>query len=258
MSATAILEIASLSKSFGGLRAVDDLSFSVAAGTIHGLIGPNGAGKTTTFNLISGFYRPDRGAVRLNGEPLSGRSMHRVARAGVVRTFQHATLFAELTVMENVAVGTHLAHPPSLWRAIVGRDQTMRTDARKKAAAALAFFHLEDLADTRAGDLAHGHQRALGMAVALAAAPKVMLLDEPFAGMNTEETGTMMGLMRKLREAGMTVLLVEHDMHAIMGLCDTITVMNFGKLLTEGSPEEIGRHPEVIAAYLGNSNAETN
>ncbi len=251
MNAQPILEVDRLSRSFGGLRAVNDLSFQVAQGTIHGLIGPNGAGKTTTFNLISGFYRPDQGEVRLSGQRLSGQPMHRVARQGVVRTFQHATLFAELTVMENVEMGTHMIHPPRLWQALIGRDGPARRSMRAAAAEALEFFHLEGLADTRAGDLAHGHQRALGMAVALAAQPKVMLLDEPFAGMNTEETNTMMGLMRKLREAGMTVLLVEHDMHAIMGLCDSITVMSFGKLLAEGSPEEIGRHPDVIAAYLG-------
>jgi ABC-type branched-subunit amino acid transport system ATPase component len=245
------LEVRDLTMRFGGLTAVDELNFQVDHGAIHGLIGPNGAGKTTTFNMISGFYRPAGGQVRLRGEVISGLHMHEVARRGVVRTFQHSTLFAELSVLENALVGTHMRFRPNIFAAIVGWDAEDRRGARAQAQEALDFFGLLDHAGERAGDLSHGHQRALGMAVAMAARPDVMLLDEPFTGMNPEETNRMMALMFKLRDSGVTILIVEHDMHAIMGLCDRITVMSFGKLLAEGNPAEIRRHPQVIEAYLG-------
>ena len=246
-----LLEIDALTMRFGGLTAVDRLSFAVEYGAIHGLIGPNGAGKTTTFNVVSGFYVPTAGEVRLRGEAISGLQMYEVARRGVVRTFQHSTLFAELTVLENALVGTHMGFPPNIFAAIAGLDAANRRAARARAEEALDFFGLAGLASEPAGDLPHGHQRALGMAVALAARPDVVLLDEPFTGMNPEETRNMMQLMVKLRGSGVTILLVEHDMHAIMGLCDRITCMSFGKLLAEGSPQEIRHHPDVIEAYLG-------
>ena len=245
------IEVDGLTMRFGGLLALDKLNFHVEHGAIHGLIGPNGAGKTTTFNMISGFYRPTAGEVRLRGEVISGLHMFEVARRGVIRTFQHSTLFAQLTVLENAMVGTHIAFRPNILAAIVGWDREDRHGARARAEEALDFFGLLHLKDEKAGDLPHGHQRALGMAVAMAAHPDAVLLDEPFTGMNPEETRRMMELMRKLRDSGVTILLVEHDMHAIMGLCDRITVMSFGKLLAEGQPEEIRRHPEVIEAYLG-------
>ena len=245
------LETDGLTMRFGGLTAVDGLSFKVEHGAIHGLIGPNGAGKTTTFNMISGFYKPTAGQVRLRGEEISGLAMYEVARRGVVRTFQHSTLFAELTVLENALVGTHMNFRPNIFAAIAGRDAEDRRGARARAGEALDFFGLLDHAHERAGDLPHGHQRALGMAVAMAAHPDIMLLDEPFTGMNPEETNRMMALMFKLRDSGVTILIVEHDMHAIMGLCDRITVMNFGRLLTEGVPRDIRSHPGVIEAYLG-------
>ena len=246
-----LLEVHGLTMRFGGLTAVDGLRFAVDHGAIHGLIGPNGAGKTTTFNMISGFYRPSAGEVRLRGERISGLKMHEVARRGVVRTFQHSTLFAELTVLQNALVGTHLAFRPNIFAALIGWDAEDRRGAKARAREALDFFGLLHLAHTRAGDLSHGHQRALGMAVAMAAHPDVMLLDEPFTGMNPEETKRMMDLMFKLRETGLTILIVEHDMHAIMGLCDRITVMNFGRLLAEGAPQQIRTNPDVIEAYLG-------
>jgi branched-chain amino acid transport system ATP-binding protein len=245
------LEVNMLTMRFGGLTAVDGLSFAVEGGAIHGLIGPNGAGKTTTFNMISGFLRPTAGDVKLRGEIISGLKMFEVARRGVIRTFQHSTLFAELTVLENAVIGTHMVYRPNLFTAIIGRDREDRRKALARAEEALDFFGLLTHKDENAGDLPHGHQRALGMAVALAAHPVMMLLDEPFTGMNPEETTRMMALMRKLRDSGVTILLVEHDMHAIMGLCDRITVMSFGKLLAEGNPEEIRRHPDVVEAYLG-------
>jgi branched-chain amino acid transport system ATP-binding protein len=228
---TAILDVENLVMRFGGLVAVDGLSFAVDEGAIHGLIGPNGAGKTTTFNAISGFYKPTAGDVRLRGEAISGLAMHQVARAGLVRTFQHSTLFAEMSVLENALIGTHRAIRPNLLAAVLGADRRLRKDAEDRSMAALAFFDLDRLADERAGDLSYGHQRALGMAIAYAAEPDVMLLDEPFTGMNPEETGRMMETTRKLRDSGITIVIVEHDMKAIMGLCDRITCMSFGKLL---------------------------
>ncbi|MAN98166.1 ABC transporter ATP-binding protein [uncultured Roseovarius sp.] len=248
---TDFLEMRNLTMRFGGLMAVDGLSFKVAHGSIHGLIGPNGAGKTTTFNMISGFYTPTSGQILLRGEDISGLAMHEVARRGVVRTFQHSTLFAELTVLENALVGTHMPFRPNIFAAIIGWDREDRRGAEARAREALEFFGLDDLVDERAGDLSHGHQRALGLAVAYASHPDVMLLDEPFTGMNPEETRQMMELMRRLKADGITILLVEHDMQAIMGLCDTITCMSFGKFLAEGGPAEIRHHPAVIEAYLG-------
>lgn len=248
---TSLLEVQNLTMRFGGLIAVDNLSFKVDKGTIHGLIGPNGAGKTTTFNMISGFYTPSSGKVLLREEDISGLKMHEVAKRGVVRTFQHSTLFAELTVMENALVGTHMSFRPNILAAIVGWDKEAKEGANLRAMEALEFFKLGHLKNEIAGDLSHGHQRALGMAVAYASHPDVILLDEPFTGMNPHETSEMMDLMRDLCANGSTILIVEHDMQAIMGLCDNITCMSFGKFLAEGDPEEIRNHPAVIEAYLG-------
>jgi len=246
-----ILDIRNLSKRFGGLTAVQDLSFQVEDGEIRGLIGPNGAGKTTIFNLISGFYRPSDGAIHYRGDRISGLKSNQIARRGIVRTFQHTTLFQELTVLENVLVGRHLLARSNIVSAILGTDRRTAAAAEEHALAILGFFGLAERRDEQAANLPHGLQKTLGLAIALAAEPKLLLLDEPFAGMNPEETKTMMGLVRQVRDRGITVLLVEHDMQAVMGLCDRITVVNFGQLLAEGSPTEIRAHPEVIEAYLG-------
>jgi len=246
-----LLSVESLIMRFGGLVAVDGLSFSVERDEIHGLIGPNGAGKTTTFNVISGFYAPSAGRVVYKGEDISGLKMHVVASKGVVRTFQHSTLFLELSLFENVLVGCHLHHPPSLARAILGGDGAGRRAVRDRAIEILTFFNLAERGDDLAAELPHGMQRALGMAVALASRPDLLMLDEPFTGMNPEETQRMMELVRRIRDTGVTVLLVEHDMQAVMGLCDRITVLNFGRILVEGTPDEIKSNPDVIEAYLG-------
>ncbi len=249
-----ILRVESLTMKFGGLVAVNDLSFAINEGEIRGLIGPNGAGKTTTFNVISGFYRPTSGRVLYKGENISGLKMSAVAAKGVVRTFQLSTLFQEFTLLDNVLVGCHLHQKPTLLGAVFGTDAAGRNAAMEKALSMLDLFDLLDHKDDLAAELPHGVQRVLGMAVALASEPKVLMLDEPFTGMNPEETRQMMGLMRKVRDRGVTLLLVEHDMQAVMGLCDYITVLNFGSLLAEGVPEEVRNAPEVIEAYLGAPN----
>ena len=248
-----MLEVRNLSRNFGGLAAVSDLSFSVEENEIRGLIGPNGAGKTTTFNVISGFYPPSAGKVLFRGEDISGMRTSAIAARGLVRTFQATTLFQELTVMENVLVGCHLEARIDPFRALVGADRRREAAARDKALEILSFFGLSERADDPAMSLPHGLQRALGVAVAFAANPKLLLLDEPFTGMNPEETRQMMEVARKVRDRGVVLLLVEHDMQAVMGLCDRITVLNFGRLLTEGLPEEVRHHPDVIEAYLGST-----
>lgn len=246
-----ILSVEALTMRFGGLVAVDGLSFAVEAGEIRGLIGPNGAGKSTTFNAVSGYYKPTAGRILYDGQDISGLKMSDIAARGLLRTFQHSTLFQEFSLLDNVLVGRHLSQMPRLLGAILGNDLAARRAAREKALEILEFFDLAERRDDLASELPHGLQRALGMAVTLAAEPKVLMLDEPFTGMNPEETRHMMALMRKIQDRGITILLVEHDMQAVMGLCDNITVINFGRLLVEGKPEEIRHHPEVIEAYLG-------
>ncbi len=253
----AILEVRELSRQFGGLRALGSVSFAVEPGEIRGLIGPNGAGKTTMFNVISGFYAPTSGQVFYDGRDISGLKTSKIAELGLVRTFQHTTLFQELSVLDNVLVGCHLHARAGLFGSILGSDRDTQIAARAKAEETLAFFDLAGRAGEPTGNLPHGLQRALGMAVALAADPRVLLLDEPFTGMNPEETRHMMDLVLKVRgEREITVLLVEHDMQAVMGLCDTITVLNFGQLLVEGTPEAVRSHPKVIEAYLGSAAAQ--
>lgn len=249
-----LLQVQNLSKRFGGLTAIDGLTFSVERGTTHGLIGPNGAGKTTTFNAISGFYAPSGGRILYRGRDIAGMQPNAIAKLGLVRTFQSTTLFNEFTILDNVLLGCHLQARQGLFGTLLGWDRAREAQARERALAILGFFDLLPRKDELASNLPHGLQRALGVAVALAAQPELLLLDEPFTGMNAEETRHMMELVRKVREQGVTILLVEHDMQAVMGLCDVITVLNFGKLLAEGSPEDIRRNPQVVEAYLGAPN----
>ncbi|HXG80053.1 MAG TPA: ABC transporter ATP-binding protein [Methyloceanibacter sp.] len=249
-----ILQVRNLVRSFGGIIAVNNFSLDVYPGTIHGLIGPNGAGKTTTFNVISGFYAPSSGHVIYCGEDVSGHATSALAERGLIRTFQGTTLFHELSVLDNVRLGCHRSAKAGLISRIFRRDRASEAAADEKARGILFFFGLQDLASEFAANLSHGHQRALGMAVALAAGPKLMLLDEPFTGMNPEETKRMARLVRRLRdEQGVTIMLIEHDMQAVMGLCEIITVMNFGTRLAEGTPAEVRANPAVIEAYLGSA-----
>ena len=251
-TAEPILQVRDLVRAFGGVIAVNGFSLDVYPGTIHGLIGPNGAGKTTTFNVISGFYAPSSGRVLYRGEDVSGHATSALAARGLIRTFQGTTLFHEFSVLDNVRLGCHRSARASVAARVLGRDRDSEAAADGKARSILDFFGLRDLAGELAANLSHGHQRALGMAVALAADPKLMLLDEPFTGMNPEETRRMGALVRKLRdEQGVTIMLIEHDMQAVMGLCEIITVMNFGALLAEGTPEQVRANPAVIEAYLG-------
>jgi branched-chain amino acid transport system ATP-binding protein len=249
-----ILQVRDLGRTFGGIVAVSDLTLDVKAGSIHGLIGPNGAGKTTTFNVISGFYAPSRGKVIYLGEDISGQATSALAELGLVRTFQGTTLFQEFTVLNNVRLGCHRSAKAGFLQRVLGTDRATEEAAEKKARRILKLLSLEKLADELSSNLSHGHQRALGLAIALAADPKLLLLDEPFTGMNPEETRQMIELVQLVRkEQDVTIMLIEHDMQAVMGLCDTITVMNFGTLLAEGTPEEVRNNRVVIDAYLGSA-----
>ncbi|GAB4269318.1 MAG: branched-chain amino acid ABC transporter ATP-binding protein/permease [Deferrisomatales bacterium] len=248
-----LLEVREVTKWFGGLAALSEVSFSVEEGEIRGLIGPNGAGKSTMFKIVAGFYRPTAGHVVYRGENVVGQRPSHIAARGLVRTFQETTLFHEMTVFDNVLVGCHLHARSSLLSALLRTDRERQARARAKAAEVLAFMGLTERRDQLAANLPLGSQRALAIAVALAAEPKLLLLDEPFAGMNPEETAHNMELVAKVRDSGVTIVLVEHDMRAVMGLCDRLTVLNFGQLLAEGSPEEIRSNDEVIRAYLGSA-----
>lgn len=246
-----LLEVKGVTKWFGGLAALSDVTFSVGSGEIRGLIGPNGAGKTTMFKIISGFSRPTRGQIIYRSSDITGWRPSRIAAVGIVRTFQQTTLFQELTAYQNVLVGCHLHARSNLLTALLGTDRRKWKDPEEKALRVLDFLGLMERKDQPASNLPLGSQRALAIAIALAAKPALLLLDEPFAGMNPEETSQTMRLVEKIRESGVTIVLVEHDMKAVMGLCERLTVLNFGKLLAEGSPDEIRSNCEVIDSYLG-------
>ncbi|HWK44290.1 MAG TPA: ABC transporter ATP-binding protein [Stellaceae bacterium] len=253
MPSSALLTATGLTRAFQGLLAVDHVDFAVQAGTVHGIIGPNGAGKTTLFNLISGLLEPTEGTVSLDGRPIERLSAHRRAALGVARTFQNIRIFSEMTVLENVMTGRHCRLGAGLGGILLRLPGFRREEvaAKEAARAHLAFVGLAEMADRRAGDLPYGDQRRLEIARALAAEPRLLLLDEPAAGMNPAETRALMPLLRQLRERGITVLLVEHDMHFVMNLCDRITVINFGRRIAEGTPREMRENPAVIEAYLG-------
>jgi len=246
-----ILEITNVTKQFGGLMALDDVSFQVEEGEIRGLIGPNGAGKSTMFKNIAGFYEPTSGSIVYRGTNIGGKQPHTIAEMGIVRTFQETTLFQELSVFENALIGTHIKSRSNVFSAVLGLDRQKQQEAGEKVMEVLDFMGLTERKDQLASELPLGSQRALALAIALVSEPKMMLMDEPFAGMNPEETNRMMDLTRKVRESGITIVLVEHDMKAVMGLCNYLTVLNFGKLLAEGTPDEVRNNDRVIEAYLG-------
>lgn len=248
-----ILEIKGLTKRFGGLTAVNNVGFGVREKEILSVIGPNGAGKSTLFKLISSFLKPTTGEVLFKGERISNLAPHVAARKGVVRTFQETTIFRNMTVRENVIVAHHLRAKASLLGYFLGTAEARRDEAAFGASAdeILTFLGLEAIAGETARNLPHGHLRALGIAIGLATNPAVLLLDEPFAGMNHDETMKAVAMVRKLRERGLTVLLVEHDMPAVMKISDRIVVLNFGEKIAEGTPTEIQNNQRVIEAYLG-------
>jgi ABC-type branched-subunit amino acid transport system ATPase component len=247
----ALLEVRNVTKRFGGLMALNGVSFSIEEGEIRGLIGPNGAGKSTMFKNIAGFYAPTEGDILFDGHSIAGKPPHTIAGLGIVRTFQETTLFQELTVFQNVLVGCHLSARSNVFSALFGLDRARQQAAADKAGEVMEFMGLSERGEQLASQLPLGSQRALAIAIALASGPKLLLMDEPFAGMNPEETRHMMTLTRKVVDSGITVVLVEHDMKAVMGLCGFLTVLNFGSLLAEGSPQEIRANDRVIEAYLG-------
>jgi ABC-type branched-subunit amino acid transport system ATPase component len=247
----AILDIKGVTKRFGGLLALDDVSFQVEEGEIRGLIGPNGAGKSTMFKNIAGFSIPTKGSIVYRGKNIEGRKPHAIAEMGIVRTFQETTLFQELSVFENVLVGSHIKARTDVFSAVLGLGQQKQEAAADKVVEVLEFMGLSERKDQLASELPLGLQRALALSIALVSEPTIMLMDEPFAGMDPEETNHMMELTRKVQESGITIVLVEHDMKAVMGLCSYLTVLNFGQVLAQGTPEDIRNNDKVIEAYLG-------
>ncbi len=250
----AMLEVKNLSISFGGLKAVDNFNITIEKGQLYGLIGPNGAGKTTVFNLLTGVYKPNTGSILLDGKNITGKKTIEINQSGIARTFQNIRLFKDLTVLDNVKVGLHNHHPYSTIEGILRLPRYHKTEKEMNARAMelLKVFDLDQEYDYKASNLPYGKQRKLEIARALATDPKLLLLDEPAAGMNPNETAELMETIRFVRdEFHMTILLIEHDMKLVSGICERLTVLNFGQVLTQGETSEVLNDKRVITAYLG-------
>lgn len=250
----AMLEVKNLNISFGGLKAVDDFNITIEKGQLYGLIGPNGAGKTTVFNLLTGVYKPDGGIILLDGKNIAGKKNIEINRAGVARTFQNIRLFKDLSVLDNVKVGLHNHHSYSTLAGIfrLPKYRKVEREMDERALELLKVFDLEKEFAVKASNLPYGKQRKLEIARALATEPKLLLLDEPAAGMNPNETKELMDTIQFVRDNfDMTILLIEHDMKLVSGICEKLTVLNFGHVLTEGPTSQVLNNPEVVKAYLG-------
>jgi ABC-type branched-subunit amino acid transport system ATPase component len=253
VSAGTLLEAQGLYKRFGGVQALRDISLAVPAGSVFAIIGPNGAGKSTLLNLLSGLYQPDAGHIRLQGADLVGLPAHKRARLGLARTFQKIRLFRNLTVLQNVVAASHIHHELPFWQYVIHGRAFARDHARvrEQALRLLAFVGLETRADTSASSLAYGERRMLELARALATTPRLLMVDEPAAGLNAAEVERLVERIAHLRERGVTVIVVEHNMDLVMQIADRVLVMDYGQYLFEGTPAEVQANPAVIAAYLG-------
>lgn len=252
-----LLEVKNISKRFGGLQAVKDVSFGVEQGSIKAVIGPNGAGKTTLFNLVSGFLSPDSGAIVYRDAPIHGKPPHEIAAQGLSRTFQHIRLFAHMTALENVMVGRHVRSRAGFVAGMLNLPWTGREEKeiRERALEIMGFMGIAGLADADAVSLSYGQQRAVELARALAGGPSLLLLDEPAAGLNMRETADMAKLINRVRDLGITVLIVEHDMSLVMNISDEILVLSYGETIADDVPRAVQSNPEVVRVYLGEDDA---